>query len=156
MLISLLTGAAIHPVYVSVTSIEYNEKQQMLEVSCKLFVDDMEKFLRTRHGGKVDLLHPDREGRTDSLLARYLTDHLMLQVNGSKAPLDYVGFEQEGDAIIVYLEADGITAVRELLVRDNILYDYKAQQVSVINVKVGKNKQGRRLVNPEEEALFLF
>jgi hypothetical protein len=152
----LLTAARVHPVYVSVTSIEYNKKQELLEVSCKLFIDDMEKFLKGRSGRKIDFLHPDREGKMDSLLSAYLTAHLSMEVNGVSAPLTYEGFESEGDVIYVYLEADGIKAVNRLEVTNSILYDYKPAQVSVINVKVGDNKQGKKMMNPEDKAVFLF
>ena len=152
----LLTSAEVHPVYVSVTSIEFNEKQQILEVSCKLFIDDMEKFLKGRSGRKIDLLHPVQDGKTDSLLSTYLSAHLSLQVNGSSAPLKYAGFEPDGDVIYVYLEADEIKGVNRLEVKNSILYDYKPGQVSVINVKVGDSKQGKKLLNPEDTAVFLF
>ena len=152
----LHTDAGAHPVYVSVTSIEFNEKQQMLEVSCKLFIDDMEKFLKGYSGHKVDLLHAAQDGKTDSLLSTYLAAHLSLQVNGSSAPLKYAGFEPDGDVIYVYFEADDIKAVNRLEVKNSILYDYKPGQVSVINVKVGDNKQGKKLLNPEDTAIFLF
>lgn len=151
-----LTAATVHPVYVSVTSIEYNKKEELLEVSCKLFIDDMEKFLKARSGRKVDLLHPAADGKTDSMLYAYLNAHLSLQVNGSPAPLKYSGFEPEGDVIYVYLEADGIKAVNRLEVTNSILYDYKSAQVSVINVRVGDNKQGKKMTNPEDKAVFLF
>jgi hypothetical protein len=116
----------------------------------------MEKFLKGRSGLKVDLLHPDRKAKTDSLLSSYLNAHLSMEVNGVSAPLNYVGFEPEGDVIYVYLDAVGIKAVNRLEVTNSILYDYKPGQVSVINVKVGNNKQGKKMMNPEDKAVFLF
>ena len=41
-------GVNPHPIFVSVTEIEYNAVNKTLEIGCKIFVDDFEKTLRKK------------------------------------------------------------------------------------------------------------
>ena len=40
------TPSTYHPIFVSVTEIEHNAKDKTLEISCKIFTDDLEKIDR--------------------------------------------------------------------------------------------------------------
>ena len=48
----------MHPLYISVTEMEYNPKEQALEISCKVFTDDLEKGLGKANDAKVDMYNP--------------------------------------------------------------------------------------------------
>ena len=48
------SGASLHPIYVSVTEIEHNAKDNTLEISCKIFTGDLEAVLRKNNKIKVD------------------------------------------------------------------------------------------------------
>ncbi len=52
----------LHPFYVSVTEVRHNEKSRALEVSTRIFYDDLEEALASASRTKVDILKPsDRE-----------------------------------------------------------------------------------------------
>jgi len=44
-----------HPLYISVTEVNHNAKDKILEVSCKLFTNDFEAALEKMSGAHVDL-----------------------------------------------------------------------------------------------------
>ena len=44
-----------HPFYISVTEVAHNAKEKSLEVSCKIFADDMEAALSQQYKMQVDL-----------------------------------------------------------------------------------------------------
>jgi len=48
----------LHPFYVSVTEIRHNAAQQELQVSSRIFYDDLERTLKTEYKTPVDILHP--------------------------------------------------------------------------------------------------
>ncbi len=51
----LLLSASPHPLYISVTEINHNAKDKILEVSCKIFTNDFETVLEKIAKTKVDL-----------------------------------------------------------------------------------------------------
>lgn len=146
----------LHPIYVSVTTIEHNAKEKILEVSCRTFTDDFEKTLRKNFKGKIDLLHPVDHKQMDSVVSGYLQRHISIIVNGQSVVLTYVGYEQDEDGIMSYFEADGVSDVKEITVTDNILFDFREQQVSVIHATVNGIRRSTRLANPADKVSFTF
>src|SRR6476620_8085566 len=78
-------ASAKHPMYISVTEIENNAKEQTLEVSCRIFTDDFEKTLRAAYRQPVDLLKASENGAMGKLVNDYLQRHLFIAVNGKPA-----------------------------------------------------------------------
>lgn len=152
-----VSGPVMHPVYVSVTNIEWKSVDRVLEISCRVFTGDMEEALKKLNPASgVDLLASDRRESMDSLLYDYMKDHLLIYPDGRRTDLQYVGYEQDGDAIQIYLQVSDVEKFSTIRVTGNILYEILPKQVSIIHVKAGDNRQSRRLVNPEENAEFSF
>ncbi|MBS1564727.1 MAG: hypothetical protein JST39_10075 [Bacteroidetes bacterium] len=97
----LLTGivAFWHPFYVSVTEINHNAKQQTLEISCKTFLDDMEKTLTKQYKMPVELTKPKDPKKAQDMVAEYIRRHLVLKVDGKPVTMEFVGFETEGASL---------------------------------------------------------
>lgn len=140
-----------HPIYVSVTEIEHNAKAKTLEISCKIFTDDFEKTLRTAYNTHVDLLDPKQKAAMDKLVNDYVQKHLKIAVNGAPAILKYLGYEQIEEGIYSYYQADNVPSVKKIAVTDNILYEYKDQQLSLIHVIVNGERKSTKLNNPEDK-----
>ena len=149
------TGAVKHPIYLSVTNIEYNDKEKTMEISCKIFTNDLENTLKKKYKTNIDLLHPKDQHRMDSLLDNYLQDRLKIQVNQAKSKMEFVGYEQIEDAIFTYYQIAGVEAQPTLIEIDNtILYDYQKTQSSIVQVMVAGKRKSTKLLNPEHQARF--
>ena len=145
-----------HPLYVSVTEIEYNAKEKTLEISCKIYTDDFEKTLRQNYKTEVDLLKPKDKQAMNKLVSDYVHKHLALTVNGKAATMDFIGYEQQEEGIESYYEVKNITSVSKIDVTDNILYDYKKEQMGIIHTIVDGNRKSTKLNNPNDKASFQF
>lgn len=149
-------AATYHPIYVSVTEIEHNAKDKTLEVSCKIFTDDFEKTLRSTYNTYVDLLKPKDKNAANKLVADYVQKHLLIKVDGKPVVLQFLGYEQDEEGIVSYYQVNNINAVKKLDITDNILFEYKKEQLSIIHTTVNGNKKSTKLVNPDEKASFEF
>ena len=49
----LLSFASTHKFYVSVTNVVYSEKEDALQITSRIFIDDLEKLLEERYGIKA-------------------------------------------------------------------------------------------------------
>jgi len=145
-----------HPIYLSVTEIEHNAKEKTLEISCKIFTDDFEKTLRQTYKGKVDLLKPKDKSAMNKLVSDYVQKHLQLKVDGKTVALQFLGYEQEEEGIISFYQANNIPGVKKIDIINNILFEYKKEQMGILHVKVNDERKSTKLINPEEKASFEF
>ncbi len=145
-----------HPIFVSVTQIEHNAKEKSLEISCKIFTDDFEKVLRSLHKTKIDLLDNSMHDKMSPLVFEYLVKHLQIKVNGKPIKFKWIGYEQNEEGIMSFLQADDVSSVKNIEVRNDILYDYKPEQLSLIHVMVNGERQSKKLNNPEDKTVFEF
>jgi U3 small nucleolar RNA-associated protein 14 len=152
----ILPAPVSHPIFVSVTEIEHNAKDKTLEISCKIFTDDFEKTLRQNYKTHVDLLDPKQKVAMNRLVSDYVQKHLQIKADDKVVVLQFLGYEQQEEGIVSFYQVNNIAAVKKLEVTDNILYEYKKEQISIIHTTVNGNRKSTKLVNPEEKASFEF
>jgi len=145
-----------HPIFVSVTEIEHNEKDNILEISCKIFTNDFESTLRKNSAAKIDLLNPKDKSAMDKLVSSYLQQHLKIWVDGNLKEIKYIGYEQTDESIESYFQIDNVKTMKKITVKDNILYEFKEEQMSLIHVIEKGVRKSTRLINPEDTVEVQF
>ncbi|MFM7709644.1 MAG: DUF6702 family protein [Ferruginibacter sp.] len=146
---------AVHPYYVTVTDIEYNRTTKALEISIRFFTNDIESVLKKKHPQKrIDLLTRGDKEPMEQLLDAYVREHVKLQAETSPVGLNYVGYESKDDCIYAYYEAPLDREPTSLTVTNNLLFEYKKEQISIIHYTIGKKRQSVRLNNPDDTVTF--
>jgi hypothetical protein len=148
--------AARHPLFVSVTEMNYNAGDKNLEISCKLFIDDFEKTLANMYHTKIDLTTPANKAEADKMVKEYIKNHLQLKLDGKAVTLDFVGYEKENDAVWSYFQVGNTAAPKKIDVVNSILYESYDKQMNLMHVTVGGNRKSTRLNYPDKEASFSF
>jgi hypothetical protein len=82
--------------------------------------------------------------------------HLLIKADGKPVALQFLGYEQDEEGIVSYYQVNNIASVKKLDITDNILFEYKEQQISIIHATVNGNKKSTKLVNPEDKYSFEF
>lgn len=148
-------GQHVHPFHVSVTEVNHNQQEAALEVQCKLFTDDFEAAIGKLYGRKVDLINTSMHGSMDSLVRRYVLTHLQLKINGKMLNPSYLGFEQEKEAVYVYVEYPTAPSnIQEVEVFNNLLFDYYTDQINIIHFKSGDKRKSVKLDYPDTTIRF--
>ena len=152
-----LTGAARpHPLYISVTELKHNPKDKILEVSCKMFTNDLETALEKMAKVHVDLAAAKDKAASDKLIEEYVERHLRLKLDGKPVLLHFVGSEKENDGTWSYFQVNDVPAVKRIDVVNDLLYDSFNQQIGIVHVTVGGQRKGTRLDYPDANASFAF
>jgi len=152
-----LTGAARpHPLYISVTELKHNPKDKILEVSCKMFTNDLETALEKLARTHVDLSSAKDKAASDKLIEEYVERHLRLKLDGQPAVLHFVGSEKENDGTWCYFQVNDVPAVKRIDVINDLLYDSFNQQIGIVHVTVGGQRKSTRLDYPDANASFAF
>jgi len=153
----LVAGAPpAHPLYITVTEIKHNPKDKILEISCKIFTNDLEAVLEKQAKTKVDLSSEKDRAANERLIDEYIEKHLRLKVDGKPAGLHWVGSEKESDGTWCYLQVNDVPAVKRIDAVDDLLYDGFSQQINIMHVTVGGDRKSTRLDCPEANASFQF
>ncbi|WP_126246944.1 DUF6702 family protein [Chitinophaga rhizosphaerae] len=147
---------AMHPFYMSVTEIRYNSPRKSLEISCRIFSDDLENVLKKESKQPLDIIHPKNRPAADSLVAQYLRRHLFLSADGKPLSLKYLGYEISEDATWCYLECTPMAPFRKLDIKNDILYAEHATQSHMVHAIVNDRRQSTKLDNPSSNATFSF
>jgi hypothetical protein len=151
------TADARHPLFISVTEMNYNATDKNIEISCKIFTDDFEKALANNYKAKVDLTTPADKNEANRLVKEYVKSHLLLKVDGKAVTIEFVGFEKENDAVWSYFEVKNITAApKKIDITNSILYEAYDKQINLMHVTVNGNRKSYRLNYPDKEASFQF
>lgn len=146
--------AFTHPFFVSVTEVEHNAQDKTLEISSKIFTDDLEAVLLKNYGTLVDFKKTNEKASQDKLVADYLKKHLVLKADGKPLNLDYVGFEEEREAIWVYCQVTGVATVKKLEMDISILHDYTNSQINLVHATVGGDRKSNKLDYPKRTVVF--
>jgi RNA recognition motif-containing protein len=138
-----------HPFYVSVTEVHVFENRA--ELSVRIFTDDFESALKASGSSKkVDLIKRE-PANIDSLVARYINQHLIIFLNKKQLRFQYVGFEIEQDATWAHFEANFEIAPRSLQIENTLLLNLLPQQQNIVHVKHGTFRRTRKLSASETE-----
>jgi hypothetical protein len=151
-----LMGEFTHPFYMSVTEINHNAKDQILEISCKIFTNDFEASLSRLSKSKIDLSDAKSKAVSDKLIATYISGHLMLKVDGRPVNLQFIGSEKETDATWCYFQVDKVPALKRLDVTNSLLYETFESQINIIHATANGIRKSTKLVNPETTTFFEF
>ena len=119
---------AVHPIHVSVTEIEMDEKDKRLEIMMRIFTDDLELTLRriTNQPG-LDLLAITEKER-DVIISTYLKDHFKISLDGKLQKSNYLGHEQEDAALIFYIEVPNVRKWKTIQIQNDIIMETHADQ----------------------------
>lgn len=150
------TKPLYHPFYIGVTEVNHNATEKSLEISCKVFVDDLEEVLKKNNRALVDLGNAAQQDRNGVLVNQYFQQHLHLSVGGKAAVLKFVGFEKDAESAYAYFEAVGIPAVKKLDIDNSVLHDFTPEQINILHVTVGGRRQSTKLNFPARQASFSF
>jgi hypothetical protein len=145
-----------HPFYISVTEINHNSKDKTLEVSCKIFVDDMESTLKQNYKVAVNLTDAKQQAANDKMINDYISKHLIFATDGKRVKLNYLGFEKESESVFCYFEVENTPAFKKLDVSNSLLQDFTEDQINIMHVTVNGNRKSYKLDYPNKQASFSF
>jgi hypothetical protein len=148
--------ASSHPLYVSVTEINHNAAEKSLEISIKVFPDDLEQILEKNNKAQLDILAEKDKSRFDQYIPSYFDKNLMLTVDGKQVRLSYVGFEVEKESAYCYFEVKNVASVKKIDVTNSILYDFNDTEMNIMHVTVNGSRKSSKVNYPEKVASFGF
>ena len=96
----------LHPFHLSICEVYHNPKTQSLEISMKIFLDDLELAIQNQGNAEFELVNSTEDNSIKTTLKGYITDRFKIITNSKTVDLHLVGFEFDNDAILCYFEGE--------------------------------------------------
>lgn len=146
-----------HPFFVSMTEIQYVPKEKTIEVSVRIFTDDLENTIRNLHKDyALDIIHPKDSALVNKWIDQYIHSRLQVRVDNVVRQMNYIGYEQQEESVWVYFEIKNVPQPKQVHVFNTLLYDYKKEQINMIRFKNGEKEKSSKLQFPDNTVDFGF
>ncbi len=154
----MMTGliAVLHPFFVSVIEINHNQKEATVEISVRVFTEDLEKTLQKYNTVKLDIINPADKVFLEKQISNYIMQKIKLKINGRAYILNYVGYEIQKESIWTYFEITKVPEAKKIEVDCSLLYDFEKNQTNLFHVKSNGVEKSFKLDYPASAAVFNF
>ncbi len=147
----------VHPIHISVTEIAFDEKENELEIVSRIFTDDLELAIRKqRKHDDLDILNPGRSVTTNDLVREYVLQHLQISLDDKKQTLHYLGFEQEGDALVCYIQVKSVKKWKKITVTNTVIHELFDDQSNLVHITSGNIVRSMRLLKNNSTESITF
>ncbi len=135
----MVLTSATHKFYVSITQIDINKDSHKLEISTRIFTEDLQASVLDKTGIKLGLGSGNEFPKADSILVSYLKETMSFSQEGKNLELIFIGKEVEADVTWIYFETKaGILLTRPIEITNSTLQKQFPDQKNLVNLRFGK------------------
>jgi hypothetical protein len=156
LLLPLFAFTVAHKFYISVTNVGYSDKDKSLQITSRIFIDDMEKVLSERYDIKAQLATEEEMEGAQGLIEKYVRAKFKVEVNGQSVPYDLLAIKYDFDVLICYLEVPDIDLSRttSIEIQNDILTDVFEEQQNVVHFKIKDKKKSFVLMRDQNKGML--
>lgn len=130
-----------HDYYVSIFDLNYNSEEKALEITAKVFLNDLETALLNLSSAELLLGTAEEDPEADFRIHSYLETKLTLISGGKPLTINFVGKEIENDLIYLYAEVRDVETFKDLEVNCRFLLDAFPAQMNIMHIKSGDKQE---------------
>ncbi len=155
-LLPLFAFVGAHKFYISVTNVDYSEKDKAVQIITRIFVDDMNAILKERYGLESKLGTDKETEMNREYLEKYLRTKFVVEINGKTVAYTFIGKKYDTDMIICYLEVPDVplASLKQIAIQNEILMDIYDDQQNVVHLKANGKKKSHVLVKSDTKGML--
>lgn len=143
--------------HLSVTEIQYSEKDKAIQITSRIFIDDLELSIRNKlKQPSLDILEPKNGMTLDQMAADYLSEHLKIKLDGKPRVIKLLGHEIEDVAVIFYIEVENVKKIKTLEVQNDVIMETHDDQSNLVHVTYKGPVKSVRLLREKPSEVFKF
>ena len=127
-----------HQIHVSVTQIEFDRAEQVVEIAIRVFADDLENALgrHAKRQVKIDSAKADKDQELGEIATGYVQRNFELKTKlGKPVKLEWVGIEGQQGMFWLYLKGKMQGGLEGAQLRNRIFCEIYDDQVNLVNTK---------------------
>ncbi len=157
LIFPLFAFTSAHKFYVSVTHVNYAEKDKSVQIISRIFIDDLEDLLEERYHIKPKLATKDEHEKAAFYIEKYVMQHFLVEINGKPTKLNFLGKEYEDDVVKCYLETDKKVKhkkIKTIQIKNTMLFELFEEQQNIIHIKLKNKRKSFMLMKENDKALL--
>lgn len=156
LLFLTLTSFSVHKFYVALYQVNYAPEKKMLQITTRLFIDDLNNALEKKYQKKINL-GSEKETEEDlNLFKKYFAEKFTIKVNGQTKPLLFLSKEMEGDVLICYFSSKDIHKINTLEIYNSVITDNNSEQQNIMHFNVSGVKNTLLLTESNSKGLLKY
>ena len=132
-LLCSFSAVEIHKFYMAIFQFNYAPEKKMLQITSRIFIDDLNLALEKKYGKKIALASEKESVEDLALLKKYFAENLIFKVNGQTKPVLFLSKELEGDLLICYCRATDVSKINSVEITNTVLTHWNSEQQNILH-----------------------
>ena len=146
----------VHPVYVSMTTIDIDTQNGNITLSIKMFNDELETVLHNKYNVHSIMGTPGEHGDSRRLLKEYVNERFSIKVNnGEKIALVTDSMTIIEDAMWFYMKNADKQAIKHVEIDNRLLTDFFSEQKNLVLIGITGKKDKGHILNRKNSTIIL-
>ena len=156
ILIIPLFSFGLHKYYISLTKIDFVEKEKSIQITMRFFIDDIEKTLENRYEIDLKLATNKENKKANIYLERYIASKFEVIINQNVKLYKFLGKEYENDVIFFYLEITDIETINQISIQNRMLFEEFPDQENFVKLDINNSKKTFVLRKENDKEMLNF
>lgn len=152
----LLLSFSVHKFFVSVNQIDFNQSKNRIEITNRIFIDDLNASLNANVSDKFEIENTTLASDSFKILQAYMDKNLIVKINKKHKQLSIKNFEIEGDVFVIYLIIYNVSNVKSLEIENNLLFDMIHSQQHILHFNINGKKTSKLLDFESRKTMLNF
>jgi hypothetical protein len=144
--ILFIASAFVHKFYVSIYHLDYQAQKKRLEITARIFNDDLNLAIEKKYHHKTNLGLANQSASDVDFLKKYLSEHFLIWVNNKPQNMVFVSCEMESNVLVCYLKCIDIQNIKALKIKNTALFEMDDSQQNILQLNMNGKKQNALLV----------
>jgi hypothetical protein len=154
--LALIFSLFSHAFHVSVTQIKYDEEEKTIQISTRIFLDDLELGLREyTQDQELNITDTSKNEYIQRELGEYILEKVQMWDEKDKPyELQFLGSEEDREVMWCYLEIEKVKKLKLIKISNNLLFEIWADQENIIHFRAFGKAKSARLYRGQEAVTF--
>ena len=141
LLVVGLSSFGVHKFYVSIYQVNFVPEKKMLQVTSRIFMDDLNFVLEKNFKKRANIGEPTESEEDVSMMKKYISGNFSIKVNGKQKQLHFLSKEIDNNVVVCYFNVKDISKITSIEIRNKLLLDLNSDQQNIIQTNINGKKK---------------
>jgi hypothetical protein len=141
---------------VSVNQIDYNIEKDRIEITNRIFIDDLNSSLQALTTAKFELEEMSSNAKLYTIFLDYYQKNFKIKVNQKDCIITIKSFEIEEDVFVIYGVIYNVSKIKSFELQNTLLFDLINSQQHIHHISIKNQKKSTLLDYNKRKTLLKY